>query len=96
MTADDLPGGRLPASTSEDAVVQRFTWTETPPALAVVRVISAVLNEQPTEFEPLHGSVDADALGTLVLSSDDVSVSFRHLGLAITVRGDGTVVADPE
>jgi len=94
MTAGDAPGDGSPSPPSDDAVVKQFEWTETPPCLAVIRVVSAVVNEPPTEFEPLHESVDADALDALVLSSsEDVSVSFTHLGLDIVVHGDGTVEA---
>ena len=97
MTDSDTPSDQKSARQSRDTVVKQFDWAATPPSVAVVRVISAVTNTEPTGYKPLSESIDLDAMDELLLcSTDTVELSVTHMGLPVAVRSDGTVVAYPD
>jgi thiamine pyrophosphokinase len=76
----------------------RFEYDQetTDASLAVVAVLSEVLDVDPIALDPLQKTVDTDALDTLVAAgrqTDDVlSVSFTAADQMVTVHNDGTVV----
>lgn len=67
------------------------------PSTAVVGLVSAVADADPTDLEPLHSRVDADALDALVGGSADgeVRVTFAFDDFRVTLAGDGRVEARP-
>ena len=56
----------------------------------------------PLELPPLHDSIDADALQSLLTEttsddhSDAIEVSFRYYGYSVTVTSDGALQVVPE
>lgn len=62
---------------------------------AVVASLSAVLDCEPTELDPLHASIDTDALDAVLrvrsTTVGDVSVTFNVAGRAVTVHSYGVV-----
>jgi hypothetical protein len=73
----------------------------TPPSMAVVAALSEVLDADPLELGPIQGTVDADALDTLVSVREtrdgdgDVRVTFSLEGHSVTVHSCGTVAVVP-
>ena len=55
------------------------------PSEAVVDVVAAILDEEPSSLEPLYRTVDPDALDGLYVDESDVSptVRFRYEGLVV-------------
>ncbi|WP_135820912.1 HalOD1 output domain-containing protein [Halostella litorea] len=65
------------------------------PSDAVVTAVASVRGEDPTALDPLHESIDGDALDTLFADvSDDAGgyVEFTYAGYDVIVKGDGRVV----
>lgn len=68
---------------------------------AVVSMVAAVTESQPTDLPPLNGTVDSEALETLIRSQTtdrsrgDVHVSFRYAGHEVTVHNYGIVAVRP-
>lgn len=64
-------------------------------SMAVVAALSEVMDSDPTELEPLHRSIDTEALDEIVrvrgTQNGDNSVSFRVEGYEITVYSYGVV-----
>ena len=82
---------------TEQTISRQFDWRETPPSVAVVRLISVAMNCDPTAVEPLGESVDPDALDRLLLSMDEgAKLQFTHLALSILLYGDGKASVTPE
>lgn len=67
--------------------------------MAVVTALTATMQKNPTELEPLSESIDTDALDALVRNrepmSDGVHVMFTHEGREITVNSYGVVAVSP-
>ncbi|WP_135303684.1 HalOD1 output domain-containing protein [Haloarcula amylovorans] len=79
-------------------VSEQFDWAETAPSMAVVEVIAAAAGTEPTVGTPIYESVEAGAIDALFRAGNDSSdrqFSFTHEGIAVTVKGDGTVLARP-
>ena len=72
-----------------------YRWSETTPSTAVVETVAAVLDREPTAFDPLFEAVDPEALDAVTLSADGL-VSFRYAGCLVTVATTGTVTVEPE
>jgi hypothetical protein len=85
----------------QDTGVSRFEYDQetTPPSMAVVVALSEAMAVDPSELEPLHTTVDTDALDTLARVRDttngDVNITFSHEGRRITVHSYGVVVVAP-
>ncbi|MGQ4556051.1 HalOD1 output domain-containing protein [Halobellus sp. GM3] len=77
----------------------QFDWEEVPPSVAVVEVVSAATNREPTSLPPLRDAVDTDALDALCAgesaATSSTAVSFTYAEHAVTVRGNGTVSIEP-
>lgn len=79
----------------------RFEYDQntTPPGMAVVAALSEVTDTDPTALEPIHASVDTDALHTLVEDRDgangDVQVTWTHEEYTVTVHSYGVVAVAP-
>ncbi|MBX0284717.1 hypothetical protein EGH22_00100 [Halomicroarcula sp. F28] len=88
-----VDGGRGTGQT----ISKTFDWSETPPSVAVVRLLSVATNADPTEVEPLAETVDPDALDRLVPSMDAEShLEFTHCCLSILLYGDGRAAVESE
>ena len=78
------------------SISRTFDWHETPPSVAVVRLLSVAMNCEPTAIEPLAKSVDPDALDRLLPSMDAGSkLQFTHRCLSVLLYGDGTAAVEP-
>lgn len=81
----------------------RHDWSEPEPlGTTIVRAVAAVTGREPTDMEPLHETVDADALDNLFAPrSDEESraseavLRFSYCGQWIQVFGDGLVIITP-
>ena len=81
----------------DQTISKQFDWNETPPSVAVVRLLSVALNCDPTAIEPLGETVDPDALDRLFPSMDDGSeLEFTHCELSVRLHGDGRAAVEPE
>jgi hypothetical protein len=81
---------------TDETISRQFDWAETPPSVAVVRLISVAMNCDPTAIEPLGESVDPEALDRLLQSMDEgAKLQFTHLCLSILLCGDGTASVTP-
>lgn len=76
-------------------VRSQFDRMQTPPSMAVIATLVDVMDVDPDGLEPLHGSVDPDALDALVddrqRTTGSIHVTFSHEGHVITVSNDGGV-----
>jgi len=99
-----MENNNLRSNSSEEKGVQttisrQFDWDEIRPSVAVTRVVSIVMNREPTACEPLYETIDADSLNQLLQSTPhppEFELSFRYLGIPIVISGDGTVTAFPD
>lgn len=62
----------------------------------VVRAVASVSNREPTDLSPLGGTIDTDALETVVDSSvtngdASVALSFAYEGYLVRIDSDGTI-----
>jgi hypothetical protein len=69
--------------------------------MAVVAALSEAMDVDPIDLEPIHESVDTDALDALVrvrgTTNGDVHVTFTHERRVITVYRSGAIaVTSPE
>ena len=73
----------------------RFDQEKTPASMAVIATVAAVMDADPVELEPLHSSVDPDALDALVRvrpgTEGETRITFTHESRAITVSTRGVV-----
>jgi len=94
---DSGSGENVGRDGTDQTISRQFDWDETPPSVAVIRLISVMMNCDPTAVEPLGESVDPDALDRLLLSMDEESkLQFTHLYLSVLLYGDGTASISPE
>jgi hypothetical protein len=74
-----------------DGTRRTFAWDESlQPSTAVVEAVAAATDRDATELEPIHESVDADALDTLIdpagsSQGDPIQISFRYEGVAVVL-----------
>lgn len=68
---------------------------KTPASMAVIATLAEVMDADPVELDPLHSTVDPDALDALVRvhtgTDGDIQVTFTHEDHAITVYSYGVV-----
>jgi hypothetical protein len=87
-----------PDSGRDGTVRAQYDWASTPPPIAVIETIAGALDREPTALEPLHESVDTDALDALLRSKGSsatpsgVTVTFTVADRQVTVHGSGEVV----
>ncbi len=82
---------------ADQTISRTFDWSETPPSVAVVRLLSVATNSDPTTVEPLAETTDPDALDRLLPSMDAGSyVEFTHGCFTVSLYGDGRAAVEPE
>lgn len=66
-------------------------------ATTIVLAIAEIDDADPTEMEPLYGSVDPELLNSLVNDDRGISgdVMFTYRGYRVTVDSDGGIVVTP-
>jgi hypothetical protein len=66
------------------------------PSTAVVGAVSTVADEDPLDIEPLHSTIDPDALDALFSGKrrgeGDIHVRFSVAGHSVTVSSYGSIV----
>lgn len=85
----------------ETATVRtQFDQEKTPASMAVIATLADVMDADPVELDPLHSTVDPEALDALVRvrhgTDGDIHVTFTHEGHAITVSSYGVVTISQE
>ena len=77
----------------------RYDQETTSPSMAVVAVLSEVMNTDPLELDPLHYTVDTDALDAFVrvrsTADGHAHISFAFDEYAVTVSGNGEIAVAP-
>ncbi len=78
----------------------QFDQEKTPASMAVMATLADVMDADPVELDPLHSTVDPDALDALVRArtgtDGDIHVTFTHADHAITVYSYGVVTISQE
>jgi hypothetical protein len=76
----------------------QFDQEKTPASMAVIATLADVMDADPVELDPLHSTVDPEALNALVCvrnkPNGDVHVTFTHEKHTITVY-NGVVTTTP-
>lgn len=80
-------------STSSDMV---FAVKNGSPSTAVVEAIANAEDCDPADLPPLYGSIDTDALDSLLEGSQGVDISFEHEGYTVNVLGNAEIVLEPK
>ena len=86
-----------PVETPECVTRSEFDWTDVAPSTAVIELIAEESGQDPTELDPLYGSVDPEALDRLVSSNGTnphdhiLAVSFSFDGYAVVIQSGGLV-----
>jgi len=87
------------AGVTDDAGTHRFEYDadEIPPCMAVVSSLAAVLGVDAVDLEPLHETLDTDALDALVgrTGAGGVRVSWTQANRVVTVAERGVVTVAP-
>lgn len=101
----DQIAGEIPIRYEEAADTYRISydwWRDQSLTTAVVLAVGAITNTPPTEMEPIHNVVDADALDDLYapidetrLRRDGSSTSFRFHDCGVTVFWNGEIEIQP-
>lgn len=77
----------------------QFDQQKTPASMAVIATLAEVMDADPVELDPLHSTVDPDALDALVRvrtgTDGDIHVTFTHEDHAIIVYSYGVVTITP-
>lgn len=66
--------------------------TDEPPSLAVVLAVSAALDADPDQLDPLYDAVDPDALDRIFQQGTVGHVNFEWAGCEVVITGDSTVL----
>ncbi|MDR5674359.1 HalOD1 output domain-containing protein [Halalkaliarchaeum sp. AArc-GB] len=78
----------------------QFDHEKTPASMAVIATLADVMGTDPVELDPLHSTVDPDALDAFVRvrygTNGDSHVTFTHEGHAITVHSYGVITITSE
>jgi len=97
-----LSGVKLePLASQTGADCHRFEYDQatTDASMAVVAALSEVSETAPMALQPLHETVDGDALDALMsergADSDAISVTLQLAAYTVTVSGDGEVAVSP-
>ena len=90
--------GTESARGADGTVRAQYEWASTPPPIAVIETVAVTLDRKETALEPLHESVDPDALNALLQAKDssatpsELTVMFTVADRQVTVHGSGEVV----
>jgi hypothetical protein len=78
----------------------QFDQEKMPASMAVIATLTDVMGAGPVELDPLHSTVDPDALDALVRAqygtNGDTHVTFTHEGHTITVHSYGVITITAE
>ncbi|WP_396613858.1 HalOD1 output domain-containing protein (plasmid) [Haloferax sp. S1W] len=105
MTPSDREDDQGPGTDADGTIQAEYDWSSLSPSIAVIETVAIAANREPTALEPLHKTVDPDALNELLdsrrfHSTDGVTtVSFVFAGYDVTVQNNGMVVvqlAEPQ
>jgi len=81
------------------SVRTQFDQEKTPASMAVIVTLADVMDTNPVELDPLHSTVDPEALNALVRvrngTDGDIQVTFTHKDHTITVDSYGLVTVTP-
>ncbi|WP_097009717.1 HalOD1 output domain-containing protein [Natronoarchaeum philippinense] len=96
-TAD---GTQSAAATADEHRLQHDFQDEQRLSTSVVRAVAAALETDPLALdEQLHDAIDPDALDRLLggdpNNGSGCRLSFEFAGCAVTIRGDGQIIARP-
>mgnify|MGYP007026972004 CR=1 FL=1 len=82
-----------PESEDTGSTTVRDNWKESDrPSVATVEAVAAATNREMTDLPPLHETIDASALDTLLNGQpSSVTISFRYADTAISMSGDGSI-----
>ncbi len=87
-------------SQESGTVRTQFDQEKTPASMAVIATLADVMDADPVELDPLHSTVDPDALDALVRvrngTDGDTHVTFTHEGHEIAVHSYGVVAITQE
>lgn len=76
-----------------------FRSTDVSACTAVVSAVAAALDTDPLDMDPLHGTVDTEALESLVTpqrsAEGDVHVTFEYCGYEVTASSHGSLKIKP-
>lgn len=76
-----------------------FDQDSTSASMAVVTALTATMDKDPVDLEPLSETIDTDALDAIVqdrgTTADSVHVMLTHEGREITVNSYGVVAVSP-
>lgn len=95
------PNDNDPSPDTDGTIQTEFDWDSVAPSTAVIETVSIAANMDPSTIEPLYGSVDPDALDTLIRSNgtrsadNATTVSFTFVEYEVRVRSNGTVAVRP-
>jgi hypothetical protein len=77
----------------------QFDQEKTPTSMAVIATLAEMMESDPIELDPLHSTVNPEALDELVRvrngMNGDIHVTFSHEDHAITVYSYGVVTITP-
>lgn len=84
-----------------DGVQHEYDWGEIAPSTAILESIATLEESDKTEVRnlldsPLHSYFDPDALGTLVRSSQEISITLEVEAYHIQINGDTVGVTPVE
>ena len=78
----------------------QFDQAKTPASMAVIATLANVMDTDPVALNPLHSTVDPEALDALVQvrngTNGDIHVTFTHEGHEIRVHSYGVITITPE
>jgi len=82
-------------SQESGTVRTQFDQEKTPASTAVIATLADVLDADPVELDPLHSTVDPEALDALVQvrngANGDTHITFTHEGHEIRVHSYGVI-----
>ena len=85
---------------NSSTVRTQFDQAKTSASMAVTATLADAMGVDPVEMDPLHSTVDPDALDDLLRvrtgTDGDIHVTFTHENHAITVQSYGVVTITPE
>lgn len=83
----------------EDIYQARFSATDEVASTAVICVVAAASDTDPLDMEPLHPTVDTDALDSLITprraALGDLHLTFEYQGYEVTASSCGSIKVKP-
>lgn len=90
--SDDVESSDQTGRTDTSPATVRHDWRESDqPSMVVVEAVAAATDRPATDLPPLQGTLDADALDTLLNGQSSVTISFRYADTAVSVDGGGRI-----